>query len=887
MVESRPSILVVEDENVVAMDLVSSLERLHYSVLGVAASGEEAVTFAQKNEPGLVLMDIHLRGQMDGISAAEKIQETLFIPVVYLTAYSDEATLRRARATHAFGYVLKPFEDRELEVAIQMALWRHKMERALRDSESRLDAILGSIGEAVIATDPSNRVTFLNRAAETLLGWKSERAKGRLLSDVLKLSPHADGSLRLTRGGRDVIPVELVNSPVLDASGKPTGHVTIARDVSERLRAQEAHDRELIERAARTEAEREHERSRLKSEISLALADITQSTEMAPALRRVTDLIVKGVADWCVLHVEDPPTKLRITSHTDPDMAARVQELTERWPFDANAPRGASAVMRTGQPELLQSVGDEVLVQLAHDPKDLELLRRVGMTSCVCVPLRARQRIVGALGLVSTAASRRYDESTVTFAQQVADRVALAIDNARLFREAQDAKAVAERLYLAEQRSRAEAEVLFRIAETFAEAQLDLDALVQRVTDEATAMVGAQFGAFFYNLVDANGEAYTLYTLSGAPKEAFERFGLPRNTPMFAPTFAGQAVVRIDDVRVDPRYGKMAPHYGMPKGHLPVTSYLAVPVIARSGTVIGGLFFGHPEAARFTDQHERMAKVLATHAAVAIDNAHLFGATREAEERQGRLVRELERAVRFSELFVGILGHDLRNPLSGITTAARVVLSRSESPRVLKPVSRILNSAERMSRMIDQILGVTHVRLGQGIPLKRNTVDLADICRLVLDELKGDAEQAGPVRLEVRGDPVGVWDSDRLGQLLSNLAGNAVQHRDRGTAVTLSIDGSRPNDVTLEVHNEGAIPAEILPVIFEPLHGGEHRKRAGSSGLGLGLYISQHIAVAHGGSIRVESSVRDGTRFILALPRVPPDGAEQVFGAIEREEAGK
>jgi signal transduction histidine kinase len=276
------------------------------------------------------------------------------------------------------------------------------------------------------------------------------------------------------------------------------------------------------------------------------------------------------------------------------------------------------------------------------------------------------------------------------------------------------------------------------------------------------------------------------------------------------------------------------------------------------------------------------AQQVADRVAFAVDNARLFRATREAEERQSRLVRELERAVRFSELFAGILGHDLRNPLQSITTAASLVLRGAESDRVVKPVSRILSSADRMARMIDQLLDFTHVRLGRGIPLHRATVDLRDVCRTVLDELKTEAG-AADVELHVRGDPVGTWDEDRLAQLVSNLAGNAVQHRRPGTPVVLSVDGSAPDHVTLEVRNEGDIAPEILPVIFEPLRGGgEQRRSQGSSGLGLGLYISQQIVVAHGGTIRAESS-EGHTRFTADVPRTPPVEAEQVFCAHEGE----
>ena len=134
-------------------------------------------------------------------------------------------------------------------------------------------------------------------------------------------------------------------------------------------------------------------------------------------------------------------------------------------------------------------------------------------------------------------------------------------------------------------------EILNRIARTLS-SDLDLERIVQAVTDTATELSGARYGAFFYNVTHRGGEAYLLYTLSGAPREAFEKFGLPRATPIFQPTFHGTDIVRSDDIRQDPRYGRNPPHHGMPKGHLPVVSYLAVPVISRSGEVIGGLFFG-------------------------------------------------------------------------------------------------------------------------------------------------------------------------------------------------------------------------------------------------------------------------------------------------------
>jgi GAF domain-containing protein len=166
-------------------------------------------------------------------------------------------------------------------------------------------------------------------------------------------------------------------------------------------------------------------------------------------------------------------------------------------------------------------------------------------------------------------------------------------------------------------------------------AELDVDKIVQIATDACTEIVEAQFGALFYNVINARGESYRLYALSGVPREHFDKFPRPRNTDLFEPTFKGAGVVRSDYILKDPRYRKNDPHSGMPKGHLPVRSYLAVSVNSRSGEVIGGLFFGHAEPGKFIEEHDELLTGIAGQAATAIDNARLFQAA-EREVAEGR-----------------------------------------------------------------------------------------------------------------------------------------------------------------------------------------------------------------------------------------------------------
>ena len=220
---------------------------------------------------------------------------------------------------------------------------------------------------------------------------------------------------------------------------------------------------------------------------------------------------------------------------------------------------------------------------------------------------------------------------------QLAQMAANAIETLELLAREHQARLEAEetgrRLLLEKQR----AEALHRVGSAIA-GRLDLQEIVQLATDAARELTPAQFGAFFYNVISDAGEAYMLYTLSGVDRSAFERFPMPRNTKIFAPTFEGVGIVRLDDVLADPRYGHSAPYHGMPEGHLPVRSYLAVPVITSSGEVAGGLFFGHPEPGMFSLQDEHMVAGIAAQSAIAIENARLY-------QERTRTAQTLQRAL--------------------------------------------------------------------------------------------------------------------------------------------------------------------------------------------------------------------------------------------------
>lgn len=239
---AKTQILVAEDESIVAEDIKKSLQNMGYVVPSVVSSGEKAVEEVMKNSPDLVLMDIVLKGEMDGIEAAWQIRSRFDIPVVYLTAYSDEKTLERAKITEPFGYIIKPFKERELCINIEIALYEHKMKKKLKESKEWFSKTLHSIGDAVIASDSNGYVIFMNPCAMSLTGWKPADAQGKLLEDVFNIineeSEHEENPVLISKDGMK-IPIEYNGNHITDDRGNITGSVMIVRDITERKRAEE------------------------------------------------------------------------------------------------------------------------------------------------------------------------------------------------------------------------------------------------------------------------------------------------------------------------------------------------------------------------------------------------------------------------------------------------------------------------------------------------------------------------------------------------------------------------------------------------------------------------------------------------------------------------
>jgi PAS domain S-box-containing protein len=417
----------------------------------------------------------------------------------------------------------------------------------------------------------------------------------------------------------------------------------------------------------------------------------------------------------------------------------------------------------------------------------------------------------------------------------------------------------------AEARLREQAEVIETINHIgqILSAELNLQTVVQVVTDAASELIGAQFGAFFYNVLDHQGESYMLYTLSGVPREAFAHFPMPRNTELFGPTFRGEGVIRIANVKVDPRYGKNSPYYGMPAGHLPVTSYLAIPVVSRGGEVMGGLFFGHPDENVFTERHAQLVEGLAAQAAIAMDNAHLY----EVSQRERA---KAEAANRAKDEFLATVSHELRTPLNAIIGWSHMLRrSQLDEATVSRAVETIERNAKSQAQLIEDILDVSRVITGK-LRLNVGAVDIVSVISAAVDSVQLAADSKG-VNLRVVLDPSArhiSGDASRLQQIVWNLLSNAIKFTAPGGHVEVQLERAGANARIVVSDTGEGIAKDFLPFIFERFRQADGSLTRRQGGLGLGLAIVKHLVELHGGRVYAASPGEGhGATFTIELPQ--------------------
>ncbi|HEY5101158.1 MAG TPA: ATP-binding protein, partial [Steroidobacteraceae bacterium] len=397
-------------------------------------------------------------------------------------------------------------------------------------------------------------------------------------------------------------------------------------------------------------------------------------------------------------------------------------------------------------------------------------------------------------------------------------------------------------------------------------AQLNLQTLLPSVTDAATKLSAAEFGAFCDNVIVRRADANSLHTRSRAAREAFEQLGLPRNTPIFNPTFRGERVVRLADITRDPDYASSAANAGAPTL---IRSYLAVPVISRSSEVIGGLFFGHSQPNMFSARTERLILGVAAQAAVAIDNARLYEGAQAQIARREQAEAALRETDRRKDEFLATLAHELRNPLAPIRQAALI----SKMPSATEAQKRwshdvISRQVQHMSLLLDDLLDVSRITRGT-LQLRKQATELASVIDAAVETARPtlDAKRHHftvdlcPEQTYFSADPM------RIAQILSNLLTNAAKYTDPEGTIRLVARRST-DSVTIQVIDNGiGIADEALPRIFQMFSQVAATHDRSDGGLGIGLALAKGLIELHGGRIEAKSAgLGQGSEFTVSLP---------------------
>jgi signal transduction histidine kinase/CheY-like chemotaxis protein len=587
----------------------------------------------------------------------------------------------------------------------------------------------------------------------------------------------------------------------------------------------------------------------------LALADILRrETEVGPLLqataRHVSSYAAGTVAVYATV-----------------DHAAQAAVIREQWRNgapDGEAGRtvplemlafGRGAQLLRGETACVPDVATDPAIPGAAAWLELDI------AAGIVIPLMDEDKRLEAVMALHAPAAQHWDAAEVLLMEDGARRTWEALRRIR-----------------AEQALREESRVLglMKDATERLASTLDLPPLMQAITDAATQLTGAEFGSFFYNGTDGNGDAYLLYTLSGAPREKFENLGQPRATKVFGPTFYGGAPIRSDDITSDPRYGSMAPHHGMPPGHLPVRSYLAASVISRSGEVIGGLFFGHSTPGMFSVRTEELISTFAGQAAIAIDNARLYDmAQKAAQERESLLASEraaraeAERHNKMKDEFLAMLAHELRNPLAPITSAAQLLRLPDVNEGLRLKASNIISRQVRhMTELVDDLLDVSRVTRGL-VKLENEVLDLNKVAMAAVEQARPHIEERRHVlSVDLPADQVPVeGDRTRLIQVLVNLLNNSAKYTPAGGRITLSVTSDGIGAEVSVRDNGSGIDPQLLPHVFDLFTQADRAPDRSQGGLGIGLALVKSIVRMHNGAVAAYSAgAQQGTTMTVTMP---------------------
>jgi PAS domain S-box-containing protein len=757
------------------------------------------------------------------------------------------------------------------------------------------DEVLKQMPDAVLLTDLEGNIQKWMGKAEEIFGYTASEAigqpanfmqrpdikaiaSGRIIKKIQQTGTFC-GEVTCVKKDGSQVPIETIATTVYDNQGNPIRFLGIHRDITERKRAQEESAQLIREQAARVEAEAQALKSNFLAEASTVLAS---SLDYETMLSGVVDLAVPYIADYCFVDILEEEQEIRrvAIAHLDPTKVKLLWDLNQRYPIKIDSSTELALALATGKSVLVNQISDSDLSAFATDEEHLQILRELNLKSVMLVPMVARGRTLGVMTFMTAESGRLYTQNNLAFVEDLAQRAALAVDNARLYRKATEAQQIAERTA---ERNASLQTITAALGEALTPAQVS-EVVVNQGLDVLDADAG--FIALFLD----DKKTLELVSACGYPQEVLDKWGkftLTDSLPITDAVRNKKPILLESLERRSDLYPNLITNHANRHQH---NAWAAIPLIVEGRTLGGmGLSFVNPRS--FSEEDLAFMQALAQQCAQAIERAAAGAAERKARA-------DAEAANRTKDEFLATLSHELRTPLNAMMGWSQLLLTRKfDQEKILLGLETISRNTKSLATLIEDILDVSRIITGK-LHIQPRACDLISVIEAAIEVVRPAAE-AKAIQLECFFDvPLAqVWgDVNRLQQVIWNLLSNALKFTPHGgrvevrlqmggdgevggaggelpiTNYQLPITHSQSRYLQIQVSDTGkGIAPKFLPHVFERFRQENSGTTRSYGGLGLGLAIVRHLVELHGGTIQVASPGEGmGATFTVQLPILNP-----------------
>ncbi|MEH2372412.1 AAA family ATPase [Nostoc sp.] len=754
-----------------------------------------------------------------------------------------------------------------LTVQIAISLENARLYQGLEDSQAQLNLALKSAQIGVWSWDIPNDHFDWDEQIYQLFGLTPQTFAGTSEALLNRLHPDDRGLLAqsLSRAINEGVEHNLEYQIIRDdgtirylacrgkaffnEAGKATHMSGIVLDITARKQSEAERIQLIQEQTARQEAEADQQRAEFLVKISATLAS---SLDYESTLASVANLVVPYFADWCSVDLlqENQSINRVAVAHRDPEKVKLGWELHQFYPRRLDAPEGVPKVIRTGLAEMVAEISDAALAEAIADPEYLRILRELGLKSCIILPLVARGRIFGAISFVTAESERRYSTADLSLAEDVAHRSAIAIDNARLYQEAQQAQKTAE---IALERIARLQSITAALSQLLTPAQVS-----EVIVEQSMAALGASCA--FVALLNESKTELEIVRAVGYNQDLVNTW---RNFPIDSPFPLAEVVRTGQPIWAEPTEMRVAsyPHLAQMYAQYDFEAWISIPLMVE-GWAVGAISLGFAHFQELSGEDQAFILAVAQQCAQAIARAHLYEAERTARNAA-------ESANRIKDEFLAVLSHELRTPLNPILGWAKLMRSRkldqATSDRALETIER---NAKLQTQLIEDLLDVSRILQGK-LNLNFDPINLVSVIEAAIETVRLSA-QAKSIQIQtILKSGVGevLGDANRLQQVIWNILSNAIKFTPTGGEVKIKLE-QVDSQVQICVTDTGkGIAPEFLPYVFDYFRQADGATTRKFGGLGLGLAIVRHLVELHGGTVQAESlGEGQGATFTVKLP---------------------